>query len=347
VGRLHAHPGKVTIFAFALATGAVIAIAIAYGLDTFAKAWSSPHYGWLALVLGGELLAMPAYVVAYRAVTQVHGGPPLAVPLAVRIVTAGFGPFAVQGGFSVDRNALHAIHDDEHEATVGVLSLGALEWALLAPAAWVSAVVSLSGEDSKVMDSLAWPWAVAVPIGFGLGLWLSGPSRRGRIAAGEEGWRHRVALALHGIGALHALAGDLRNWWRAWIGAALYWTLDIACLYGSVRFIGLRADLAETILAYATGYALTRRSTPLGGAGATEALMTFSLHWVGQPVPGALAAVVVYRVFNFALPTVPALIVRRRVGPLLDAGYERRAAAEWEHDHAAAPLSVRRRSTAP
>ena len=27
---------------------------------------------------------------------------------------------------------------------------------------------------------------------------------------------------------------------------------------------------------------------PLGGAGITEALMTFSLHWTGQPVlPGA------------------------------------------------------------
>jgi hypothetical protein len=32
------------------------------------------------------------------------------------------------------------------------------------------------------------------------------------------------------------------------------------------------------------------------------ALMTFALHWVGQPVGPALAAVVVYRVFNFLVP---------------------------------------------
>lgn len=343
MSRLRDHPGKVTLFAFALAAGTVLALALAYGPDEFLDAWSNPHYGWLALAAGAELLAIPAYVLAYRAVTQVHGGPPMAVPLAVRIVTAGFGPFAVQGGFSVDRSALHAIHDDEHEATVRVLSLGALEWALLAPAAWVSAVVSLSNTDSKVMDSLAWPWAIAVPVGFVLGLWLSAPSHRERIAAGEDGWRHRLALVLHGIGALHELAGDLRSWWTGWVGAALYWTFDIACLYGSMRFIGLHANLPETILAYATGYALTRRSTPLGGAGATEALMTFSLHWVGQPIPPALAAVVVYRAFNFVLPTIPALIAREQVGPLLDAGYERRAAAEWEHEHASAPLSVRRR----
>lgn len=144
-----------------------------------------------------------------------------------------------------------------------------------------------------------------------------------------------MGLALHGVGALHDLAGDLRSWWTGWIGAALYWTFDIASLYGSMRFIGLHANLAEAVLAYATGYALTRRSTPLGGAGATEALMTFSLHWVGQPIPASLAAVLVYRAFNFVLPTIPALVARKQVGPLLDAGYERRTAADWEHEQAA------------
>jgi uncharacterized membrane protein YbhN (UPF0104 family) len=343
VTRLREHPGKVTVFALSLAGGAVVAIALAYGPEAFADAWAHLDYGWLGLVVGAELLAIPAYVVAYRAITQIHGGPALATPLAVRVVTAGFGPFAVQGGFSMDKHALHAIHDDEHEATVRVLALGALEWALLAPAAWISAVVALASDDSSVLDSLVWPWAIAVPLGFALGMWLSAPTRRARIAAGREGWRHHVALALHGVGVLHSLVREPRRWWRAWVGAALYWTLDIACFYGAVRFIGLRTNLGETILAYATGYALTRRSTPLGGAGATEALMTFALHWVGQPVTASLAVVVVYRTFNFLLPTIPALVARKQVGPLLDAGYERRAAADWEHRHAAAPLSARRR----
>jgi hypothetical protein len=48
---------------------------------------------------------------------------------------AGFGPFAAGGGFALDKRALHAIEDDEHAATVRVLGLGALEWALLAPPA--------------------------------------------------------------------------------------------------------------------------------------------------------------------------------------------------------------------
>jgi uncharacterized membrane protein YbhN (UPF0104 family) len=86
-----------------------------------------------------------------------------------------------------------------------------------------------------------------------------------------------------------------------------------------VRFAGLQPGLAPTILAYATGYALTRRSSPFGGAGVTEALMTFALLWAGQPVIPALVAVVTYRVFNFVVPTLPAFITHHRVKPLLEA----------------------------
>jgi uncharacterized membrane protein YbhN (UPF0104 family) len=98
--------------------------------------------------------------------------------------------------------------------------------------------------------------------------------------------------------------------------------------------------VGEAIIAYATGYALTRRSTPLGGAGVTEVLMTFALHWMGQPVVGALAGVVVYRVFNFVLPAMLALFVHPRVEPLLSAADEGRAPAEQERRLAAAPFGA-------
>ena len=98
-----------------------------------------------------------------------------------------------------------------------------------------------------------------------------------------------------------------------------------------------------TILAYATGYALTRRSTPLGCAGTTEAFLTFSLYWLGQPIGPALAAVVVYRVFNFLLPAGPALLSQPRIKPLLDASYEGRTVTHDEHRRASAPFRLRRR----
>lgn len=122
------------------------------------------------------------------------------------------------------------------------------------------------------------------------------------------------------------------------MATAFYWAFDVAAFYGAVRFVGLHVGVGEAIIAYATGYALTRRSTPLGGAGITEVLMTFALHWMGQPVLGALAAVVVYRVFNFALPAVLALVVHPRVDPLLSAADDDRTPAHQERLLAAAPF---------
>jgi hypothetical protein len=49
---------------------------------------------------------------------------------------------------------------------------------------------------------------------------------------------------------------------------------------------------------------------------------------VGFTVPPALAAVVVYRVGNFILPTAPALLALPRVKPLVDAGEEGQVARE-------------------
>ena len=47
------------------------------------------------------------------------------------------------------------------------LGLGSLEYALLAPAACISAIVLLL-EGSSVQTGLQWSWALAVPIGFAL-----------------------------------------------------------------------------------------------------------------------------------------------------------------------------------
>ena len=77
---------------------------------------------------------------------------------------------------------------------------------------------------------------------------------------------------------------------------------------------------------------------PLGGAGVTELLMTLALHWVGQPIAPSLAAVVTYRVFNFAVPAAPALLVRRQIRPLLKAAEQDRSPSPRERRHASAPV---------
>jgi uncharacterized membrane protein YbhN (UPF0104 family) len=336
--RLREHPGKATLLAIGLSAAVVALIAAIAGFHAFVNAWSHLHPWWLVLTAGAEALAIVVYVLPYRAIARIDDGPKLPLPLAVRAVVAGFGPFALGGGFAIDKRTLHAIEDDEHSATVRVLGLGALEWALLAPIAWIVAVILLLEADSRVLDSLLWPWALAVPLGFTVGLWLSAPSRHERITRVLPSWCGPLTTGLQGVSALHTLGRSPRRWWSAWVGAGLYWVLDICAFYAAVRFVGMRPTLAEGILAYATGYALTRRSTPLAGAGSTEALMTLALHWVGQPLSPALAAVVAYRFFNFVLPCLPALLVHPRIKPLLDAADEGHTPAAGARRKAAMPL---------
>ena len=336
--RARQHPIALTLVAFLVSAGAVVAIAAAYGFEAFGDAWSRPHWPWLAVALGGAVLAIAAYAVCYRAAAGARGGPKLPLPLALRAVIRGFAPFAAGGGFAVDKRVLHAIQNDEHEASARVLGLGALEWALLAPAAWLSAVVLLALGDPRPMPSLLWPWAIAVPIGFVLGFSLATPARCERITAKRGRWRDRLGRAMSAIEILRHLARRFPSCRAAWVGMGLYWALDIASFYGAIRFIGLRLNLGELILAYATGYALTRRTMPMGGAGVTEVLMPLSLHWVGQPILPSLAAVVVYRVFNLALPMVPALLTRPHIKPLLDTADHLAATAAPQSRRAGAPL---------
>jgi uncharacterized membrane protein YbhN (UPF0104 family) len=314
------------VFVAAVATGiaavAVLVIARVTGADAVGRAFSHVEPGWIGLIAGAELLAYPAYILAYRAIALVHGHARLALPLVARVVVAGFGPFSVGGGFGIDKQALHALREDEHSARVGVLALGILEWAVLAPTAAITSIVLLA-TGANILPSLLWPWAVATPLGLGLGLWASSSSRIERFSRFRGRLGRMLAQGLQGMAVLHTLLREPRRHAEAWIGTALYWAADIAAFYGGLRAFGLNPGAGKVIIAYATGYAATRRSLPLGGAGITEVLMTYSLYWVREPLAPALAAVVAYRAFNFLLAATPGLIAHHQLQPLFAASRQR------------------------
>lgn len=306
-----------------IAVLAVVLIARVTSADAIGRAFGHVEPAWIGLIAGAELLAYPAYTVAYRSIARVHGHAPLSLPLVARIVVAGFGPFSIGGGFGIDRRALRALQEDERSARVRVLALGVLEWAVLAPTTWVVSVVFLA-TNADILPSLLWPWAISVPLGFGFGLWASADSRIERMSRIRGKRREWLAQALEGVGVLRVLARHPRRYAGAWLGTALYWAADISAFYGGLRTFGLDPSAGKVILAYATGYAATRRSLPLGGAGLTEVLMTYSLYWVREPLAPALGAVVAYRIFNLALAALPALLARRQLEPVLAAADRRR-----------------------
>ena len=305
-----------------VAVGTVVAIASTDSVDALLDAAGHLHPQWFALALGAELVAYAGYVIAYRSSAHAPGHPPLPLALAIRLVVAGFGPFVALGGFALDRRALRAVHRDDRVARVHVLGLGVMEYALLAPAAWVSALV-LQITDRHTSPALTLPWLIGVPLGLAAAAWVSAPGRRRRWAR-QKGGRLRELRAdvLSGLAMLRGLVSHPLEHSGAVLGMALYWSAEIACLGAALACFGIEISVAALVLAHATGYAFSRRSMPLGGAGVTEALLTVSLIWVRVPAPAALLSVGAYRLVNFLAPTVPGLFAHATIRRMLESDPE-------------------------
>jgi uncharacterized membrane protein YbhN (UPF0104 family) len=293
----------------ALALGALVGISWAAGFDRVYDKMAHVDGVWLPVAFGFEIAAYLGYIVAYRELVRVEGGPSLGVGRAGAIVAAGFGVFVVRGGFVVDRHALEDAGISKRQARIRVLGLGALEYAVLAPAAAVAAMVIVARGQTDPGLGFTLPWVFAVPLGFAAAVLAL--AYRERIH-GQSGWRNVVGHALEALYMLRRLAVQ-REHAGAFLGTALYWVGDIACLWACLRAFHSQPDLAAMVIGYATGYALTRRTLPLGGAGSVEALVSFALAWTGVPLAKAVLAVCAYRFFNLWLPLLPAVIGLRHL----------------------------------
>src|SRR5262249_6378502 len=147
---------------------------------------------------------------------------------------------------------------------------------------------------------------IGVPLGFAAAavLLLYRKHLRNRC----QGWRAHVANALEALNLVRSMALRPVPYWLAFAGMALYWAGDLARLWAALHvFSQTPPPLAILVLGYATGYALTRRTLPLGGAGVVDTLLPLSLVWLGIAFAPAVVAVVVYRFMNLWLPMIPAL----------------------------------------
>jgi uncharacterized membrane protein YbhN (UPF0104 family) len=294
----------------ALALGAAVGIAWAAGFGRVSDELHAVDPIWLPVAFGMEVAAYFGYVVAYREVARAQGGPRLGLGRAGAIVAAGFGVFVVRGGFVVDRHALETAGLEPRQARVRVLGLGVLEYAVLAPAAAVAAVILLARGTTHPSLGVTLPWAIAVPLGFVAA--FAALRLRHRVRD-EGGWRAVVRHALEAVNMLRHLAAQGADHGGAFLGTTLYWAADVGCLWACLRAFHESPDLPSLVIGYATGYALTRRTLPLGGAGSVEALVSFALAWAGIPLAQAVLAVCAYRIFNLWLPLLPAAIGLRQL----------------------------------
>jgi uncharacterized membrane protein YbhN (UPF0104 family) len=310
--------------AAALSAGALIGVAWTAGFGKVLHGLVHPHWLWLGVAVAGEVAAYLGYTVAYRQVAGAEDGAELEVPKAAALVAAGFGVFVHGGGFALDREALRRAGLSEREARRRVLGLGALEYAVLAPAALLAAIVVVL-RHRTISSSLTLPWIVGPPVGAALALTALHYKARVRrwpvVGRPLEHWLNALHLVL-------TLARSPRRHAPAFAGTLAYWAGDIFCLWSTLHaFSAHTPPVAQLVVGYATGYALTRRALPLGGAGIVEALLPFALGWVRIALAPALLAVFGYRLINLWLPMIPALAGLPTVRRLERARPRRRVAA--------------------
>ena len=265
------------------------------------------HWWWAAVALGAEAVAYVGYIVAYREVARAEDGAELDLSSTAAVVATGFGVFVASGGFALDEAVLRSAGVPAREARSRVLGLGALEYVVLAPAAMGAAVFIVLSRRPDIDPALTFPWIVGVPIGFAAAAVLM--LNRHRLRSRRQGWwRAHVANGLEALNLVRCMAMQPLPYGMAFVGIAVYWAGDIACLWAALHvFFQKPPPVAILVLGYATGYALTRRTLPLGGAGIVDTLLPLSLVWVGIAFAPAVVAVVVYRFMNLWLPMIPAL----------------------------------------
>lgn len=287
-----------------LSAGALTGVAAFVGFDEIWKKLIYPHWYWIPIALAGELVAYLGYTLAYREVARAERGPELDVPSVAALVATGFGAFIQGGGFALDRAALQRAGMTERQAKERVLGLGMLEYAVLAPATLVAAAFLLAEKGERIDPSMTLPWVIGVPVGAALALL----ALRHRRAFDRKGWRMHVYSSLCAIQLLFRLFRKPLCAAVAFAGISLYWLGDIFCLWAVLHaFYAHTPPIAALLVAYATGYALTRRALPLGGAGVVEAILPFALGAVAIQRAPAVLAVGGYRLINLWLPMLPAL----------------------------------------
>ena len=299
------------------AAGATVATALALGSyagwpRVLRLAHTRHSWFWLGACLVGELAAYAGYALTLRDMARVDDGEEMSLELSAKAVVAGFGVFAAtraSGGFAVDYWAFRRTGATKRDAAHRVLGLGFLEYLVLSVFALIASAALFLGADGHAGFSATLPGLTIVPA-LAVAVWATSPSRVDRLRMPRRGRiKGSIANAVAGAHYVRQLLLSPREHGLGVLGNVVYWGGDIGCLWAALALVGSSISLSKLVLAYAAGYVLTRRALPAGGAGFVEVALTFALVGMGVGFARALLAVLVYRLFNFWLPIVPALVL--------------------------------------
>jgi len=309
--------------AIVLGAGTIAIVGHVADWDRVAEAVQQADKAWLPLCLAGLLAAYAGYVMAYRDIARVEGGPRLPLPVVTRVVMIGGGATVVgatAGGLAVDFWALHRAGEPGHAAARRVLAFNTLEWAVFALGASVAGIAALLGLVGDVPTGMAVGWPVVTACCVVAAVWVSRGARGERLSSPP---RERPPLQRHprtwaawlgpllragladAIGGLRLMGRVIATPHRHVAGLAgfpVYWGGNLLCLYAALRAFGADPPVLALLIAYATAYVATALPLPAGGAGGIEASLAFSLTAIDVPLASAVLATLVFRFVTFWLP---------------------------------------------
>jgi uncharacterized membrane protein YbhN (UPF0104 family) len=306
-------PTVVLLAAAGTTVGSVFVLSSVAGWSRVARLTSARHpWEWLLVCLVGEIVAYAGYVLTVRDMARVDDGAEMSLRTSTATVIAGFGVFAAtrsSGGFAVDYWAFQKAGASEPEAAARAVGLGLLEYVVLSVGALVASAALFFRLDGHASNATTLPSLLVIPC-LAFGLYLTSPKRARRLSKPRGGYMRRwFAALIAGATRLRTLLLSPREHGAGVAGNAAYWAGDILCLWAALHIVEVHVPVAILVLAYSGGYVLTRRALPAGGAGVVEVALTFALFSMGAPFARTLIAVVIYRLFNFWLPIIPALIL--------------------------------------
>jgi uncharacterized membrane protein YbhN (UPF0104 family) len=298
-----------------VAAGATVAVTL--GLASYSgipHVWrivqNRHNWWWLVGCAAGELVAYGGYVLTLRDMARVDDGNDVDLAASTKTVVAGFGVFAAtraSGGFAVDYWAFREAGSTRRDAARRVVGLGLLEYVVLSLAALGASVLLYFRLDGHASEGVTLPSLVIVPA-LALGYWLSSSEQAERLSKRRSGFFRRLfSDTVAGSATVRELFMHPAKHGLGVLGNVLYWFGDIFCLWAALQVVGVQISGSLLVLAYSGAYILTRRALPAGGAGVVEVALTVALVGMGVRFTPALIGVLIYRLFNFWFPIVPAL----------------------------------------
>ena len=295
-----------------LVVGVGLLLARAAGFSEVRDAIERADSTWFAVCLAAQVAALSGYAVVFRGGFAWNGGSEPGFRLRARVMLASIGATRVfaaggVGAIAVTYWCFRRARFSADEALVRVLGFNTLFYVAFAVGAWTAALVTATGLWGEAPTAFTAPWLVLVPACIAAAAFVTQPGRVERLTApGGSFVRRALAYAIAGTAWVRTVLADPAG--RKLLAATvLYWAGNVACLWASLRSVGVTLPLPELLLAFAAGHAATILPLPLGGVGGVDAAMTYALTAVGVPLALALVAVGVYRLFAFWAPTIPAL----------------------------------------